>query len=167
MPASPDSATNPSPGAKDFLKQLGMTKRMAMKILADGRSEKYLNTKVTARVLLVSQANSVDQVNQVQRMAAKLAKNPDMDFRTRVSCMMVVPQCGMALARLSEVALATARNLDLPEDAGGGDAAPKIAQQNNFFGFPPVADPPDRKGSVFAKLGDSPVTDVTEVPKPG
>ena len=138
---------------------------MATKILADGKSQKYLNTKVTARVCLVAQANSVDEVMKMQRTAAKMAKNPDVDFRTRVSAMAIVPQCGMALARLSEVAISTARNLDLPE---GNDEVKVVRPiQNNFFGFPPVATNSNRQTSAIAKIGDSEVLEVAEMPKSG
>jgi hypothetical protein len=145
---------------KDFLKQLGMTKRMAMKILASGKSEKYLNTKVTARVLLVTQANSVDQIMMAQRKANLMAKDKSLDPRTRCACLAVVPQCGMALARLSEVAISTARNLDLPEDAGEKTAIKPV--QNNYFGFPPVVAMPLRNLTPSAKTGETITVEAVE-----
>jgi len=176
IPALPDSAEAPppiSPAAalaavvakggspnmdQEFLLKLGMTKRMSKRIMADGKSQRYLNTKVTAQVLLVAQANSIDEIMKTQRVAAKMGKNTDIDFRTRCGCLAVVPQCGMALARLSEVAISTARNLDQPED--NGEQRVVAPTQNNFFGFPPVATSRPNRGSAIARIGDSPTPDI-------
>jgi hypothetical protein len=97
---------------------------------------------------------------KTQRVAAKMGKNTDIDFRTRCGCLAVVPQCGMALARLSEVAISTARNLDQPDD--NGETRVVAPTQNNFFGFPPVATASNRRTSVLAKIGDSETIEVEE-----
>lgn len=138
---------------RDFLKSLGITKKVALRLLANGKSETFLNTKVTARVYLVHQANSAEEIMMAQRKANLLAKDRDVtDVRTKAACLAVVAQCAMALARLSEVALATARNLDQPEDEG---TKPKITPiQNNFFGFPPVAPNPRKGLESSARSGD-------------
>ena len=156
----PADELGPNKFDRDFLRQLGMTKSMAAKILADGKSQRYLNTKITARVMLVAQANSVDELMKTQRVAAKMGKDKSIDARTRCACLAVVPQCGMALARLSEAAIGVARNLDEPEDNGEGRIVKPV--QNNFFGFPPVATKSNRTTSVTAKIGDSEVTNVEE-----
>ena len=155
---------SPSPG-QHYLIQQGMTKRMASKILADGKSEKYLNTKVTARVFLVAQANSVDELTRTQRLAAKMARAPDANYHERCGFMAIVPQCAMALARMSEVALTTARNLDLPEE--NGETPVLKPTQNVFVGFPPVATGSARQGSAIAKLGDTPGVEVLETKNGG
>lgn len=155
---SEDGHTVTSPD-KSLLAQLGMTKRMAMKTLAQGRSERYLNTKITARVHLVMQANSADEISKAQKTANKLSKDKTLDGRSRAACVVAVAQCGMSLARASEVAMSLARNLDAPEEEGEKPAVRPV--QNNYYGFPPVAKPSNRRSAASASSGDGAIVDVT------
>lgn len=143
---------------KDQLKAFGLTKKAAMRLLANGKSSKYLNTRITCKVLMVHQANNVEQIQMAQKTANKMSKDPSFDGRTRAACLTVVTQCGMSLARLSEVAIATARNLDMPEDEG--DKPPMRLTQNNIFGFPPVAGDTERRTTDPAKNGGEKFTDI-------
>lgn len=120
-------------------------------MLANGKSESYLNTKITARVMLVNHANGVEQIMMAQRKANLMGKDKGIDPRTRCACLSVVAQCGMALARLSEVALVTARNLDQPDE--NGESKVVKPTQNNYFGFPPVATSPNRAIEASATTG--------------
>ena len=144
---------------KEFLRRLGVTRKVAQRMLmADGKSEAFLNTRVTARVYLVHQTNSAEEIMKAQRKANSLGSDTDQDGRTRAACLAVVAQCGMALARLSEVALATARNLDVPEEGGGSKVVKPV--QNNYFGFPPVAEDPRNPLTPPAKIGTPSPADI-------
>jgi hypothetical protein len=143
---------------REQMKAFGLTKKAAMRLLANGKSKAYLNTRITCKVLLIHAANSAEQIQMAQKTANKMSKDPAFDGRTRAACLTVVTQCGMSLARLSEVAIATARNLDMPEEEG--DKPPVKATQNNYYGFPPVSDGRERRVSEPANNGGSQVTDI-------
>ncbi len=150
---------------KQTLQAFGLSKKAAMRLLANGKSTKYLNTRITCKVLMVMQSNSVEEIQKCQRTANKMSKDTTFDGRTRAACLTVVTQAGMALARLSEVAIATARNLDQPESEG--EQAPVKLTQNNIFGFPPVSDGSERRATQPARNGNGKVTDVPAEVKPG
>ena len=155
-PASRADETQNESGA--FLKSLGLTFGSAKKILANGRDSKYLNTKITARVLMIQQANGIEEIMISQKAANRYSKNPEFAPKDRVACLGVVAQCGIALARLSEISLTTARALDVPSE---GDSANVVRPvQNNFFGFPPVVQVSTGEPKSPATNGSSQVTDV-------
>ena len=155
---NPEDELKPSEEGQEFLKKMGLTLRSAKRILANGKNGRYLNTKITARVLMVDQVNGIEQIMLAQRNANRYARNPDMPFRDRVACLAVVAQSGMALARLSEVSLATARALDDPEE----DASTRVVKpvQNNYFGFPPVVKAASLESANPATNGNTPVTEI-------
>ena len=154
---------NPDPPDKEFLKALGISRKVATRMLANGKSDAYLNTRVTARVYIVHQANSAEVLMLSQKHALMLGRNKKLDPRVRAACLAVVPQCTMALARLSEVALATARSMDVPDESGENKVIKPT--QNNFFAFPPVAAAPKRTLQSSAINGNEDAVDVSVEPK--
>lgn len=141
-----------------MLRVMGYTKKTAARLLANGKSKKYLNTLITCKVAMVHGCNSMDQVMALQKGALKTSKDPSVDARTRVAAMAVGVQAGMTWARMTEAMISTARNLDAPEGEGNQPAI-KLTQHNTF-GFPPVSDGRERRASNPDKIGGSTVTDV-------
>lgn len=143
---------------KDVLRVMGYTKKTAARLLANGKSKKYLNTLITCKVAMVHGCNSMEQVMMLQKGALKTSKREDVDARTRVAAMAVGVQAGMTWARMAEAMIATARNLDMPEDEG--KKPPVKATQNNYYGFPPVSDGSERRTTDPAKNGGDKFTDI-------
>ena len=141
------------------MESLGIGKAVAMRLLADGKSERFLNTRITARVYVVHQVNSAEEVMKAQKRANAIGMDPTVDVRSRVAALDVASRCAMSLARLSEVALVTARNMDEPENAND----PKVVKpvQNNYFAYPPVAAISNREPAASATSGEERPLNVT------
>jgi len=149
----------PVSSEKQFLDSLGIGKAVATRLLADGKTDRFLNTRITARVYVVHQFNSAEEVMKAQKSANVIGINPAIDIRSRVAALDVAARCAMALARLSEVAMTTARNMDAPENAND----PKVVKpiQNNYFAYPPVAPVSNREPDSAATNGESTPLNIT------
>lgn len=143
---------------KDVLRVMGYTKKTAARLLANGKSKKYLNTLITCKVAMVHGCNSMEQVQMFQKGALKVSKDQNVDARTRVAAMSVGVQAGMVWARMTEAMISTARNMDAPE--GEGEQQPIRLTQTNNYGFPPVSSGREDRASESANNGGGNVTDI-------
>ena len=141
------------------LRRMGLNDRVIRRLLTSDLSEKYLNTRVTSGIALVFNANSMEELQRAQRRANEVGGNVTADARTRVAALGVVAQLGMAIARVTEVAVKTAAVLDNPERTV--DPPPREAPVTNNFFMPPIVKPRPRGESATAKIGAT-----TELEKP-
>lgn len=132
------------------LRKMGLNDRVIRRLLATDVAEKYLNTRVTSSIALVFNANSMEELQRAQRRANEVGSTA-ADARTRVAALGVVAQLGMAIARVTEVAVKTAAVVDNPEGAVQPPERPAPVT-NNFF-MPPIVKPRQRGEGVTAKIG--------------
>jgi hypothetical protein len=169
-PPQPDAvvrveAESPASNAEEtkFLRSLGLSKRGAQRLLTRGRATDYLSVELTARLLLVDEANSIEDIRTSQKKALQYARDKTIEPHIRCACLGVVAQLGQALARLCDITLESAKAMERESEESKQPVIKPV--QNNYYGFPPVATESRRGAEDLAKTGGNDATEISATVK--